>query len=298
MSRDEYLESVRRLLNGIRAGDYYEANLSMRFRIPSRLSGELVATELFDALDPAFGAVVQQGGEWLVSASPELFLRRQGRTLVTRPIKGSALRHEDGDLDRVEASRLVGCPKNAAEHLMVVDLARNDLGRICEPGTVSVVDFCRVETHPAVHHLVSTITGQIDQRVDLWSILQGTWPPASITGCPKIAVTQALAREETTVRGVYTGSVGLILPGGDFQFNVAIRTVTGGLPGVDGVRVWTMGSGGAVVADSCAEAEWEECLMKASPLAGCLLQGWESIPVGEEPHKYGIEHGPRVAVSE
>jgi anthranilate/para-aminobenzoate synthase component I len=271
MDRATYLQSIERLQDGMSAGDWYEANLSARLAVQSRRLPMELAADLFQVLDPSCGAALMTEHQVVISASPELFVRRSGNHLVTRPIKGSAPRHGQKEADLQQLQGLLSCPKNAAEHLMVVDLARNDLGRICRPGSVRVVDYKLGETHAAVHHLVSTIEGEMPESLSLAPILQALWPPASITGCPKVAVTKALAREETSPRGLYTGAFGVLWPGGDFQFNVAIRTLWSDAPEPDGSRIWTLGSGGAIVADSSPEMEWEEFLFKALPIVGALV---------------------------
>jgi hypothetical protein len=271
-SRDSYIHSVRELLDGIQRGDWYEANLTTRFHRRLDQYPEFLEETLVTALNPAYGAVVHGSGYSYLSASPELFLQRTGDRIQTCPIKGTAPRGMTPQLDQEQRQFLEQCPKNQSEHLMVVDLARNDLGRICTPGSVVVSDFGRVEVHPAVHHLVSTIEGQLRPAVSFWNILQATWPAASITGCPKVAVTRVLSRMEPGPRGVYTGSIGVLYPNGDFQLNVAIRTVAL-TSDSGGGTLMVMGSGGAIVADSHPEQEWQECLMKVVPLFGILETG-------------------------
>lgn len=263
--KSTYIRQVEELKRGMDSGDFYEANLTTRFRFFSTIQPEHLGERLFSELRPTQGIMVFRPSEAIISASPELFLRKQGRLLVTRPIKGSARRDADMKRDQHQANSLVVCPKNEAEHLMVVDLARNDLGRLAKPGTVRVVDYKSLETHAAVHHLVSTISAELEQDVSLWQVLQATWPAASITGCPKVAVTKRLAELEPNPRGYYTGGLGVLWPSGDWEINVAIRTCHGVLQG-DGSWLYEVGSGGAIVADSDPEGEWDECLMKIRPL--------------------------------
>ncbi|HEY3239535.1 MAG TPA: anthranilate synthase component I family protein, partial [Acidimicrobiia bacterium] len=191
------------------------------------------------------------GGKAVVSASPERFLRRRGHRVETRPIKGTA----------AEAAVLVRSAKDRAENVMIVDLARNDLGRVCEFGSVAVPALCTIEPHPGLHHLVSTVTGTLRPGVETGALLRATFPPASVTGAPKPRVLQAIEDLEVSPRGVYCGAVGWIDAGREaLDLNVAIRTFVTTSEGTE------LGVGAGIVADSDPAAEWRETELKVARL--------------------------------
>jgi para-aminobenzoate synthetase component 1 len=196
-------------------------------------------------------ALVPVGDVVVVSASPERFLRVDGRRVVTRPIKGTS-----SDADALRSSA-----KDRAENVMIVDLARNDLGRVCEYGSVDVPELCTLESHPGLFHLVSTVRGTLRSTVPTSELIRATFPPASVTGCPKPRVLQIIEELEPTRRGVYCGAVGFVdADRGVVDLNVAIRTFTVGADRT------TLGVGAGIVADSDPAAEWEETELKARRL--------------------------------
>jgi anthranilate/para-aminobenzoate synthase component I len=206
------------------------------------------------------------GQHVLISNSPEQYLRVEGTHIATCPIKGSIPRSEDAAADIDLRDRLAKSKKDHAEHTMVVDMARNDLGRICRAGTVEVTHPYALETHPALHHIVSTIEGQLaTPAISLSAILRATFPPASITGTPKIAAMREIQKAERTPRGYYTGAIGLLGGQGHVDLNVAIRTIVSSVCEQGGYQ-YEFGAGGAIVADSVPEDEYSECLAKAAPL--------------------------------
>jgi para-aminobenzoate synthetase/4-amino-4-deoxychorismate lyase len=237
----------------IAAGEIFQANLCLR--LEGGWSGE--PADLFTgaagALEPRYGALV--AGPWgsVCSMSPELFLRRRGRHVVTEPIKGTAPRHED-------PSALAASAKNRAENVMIVDLMRNDIGRVCEYGSVSVGELAEPRPAPGVWHLVSTVTGTLRPDVGDADLLRASFPPGSVTGAPKIQTMRVIAELEATAREAYTGAIGYASPLAGLELNVAIRTLE-----TRGDRIW-LGAGGGIVADSDADAELEECLLKARPV--------------------------------
>jgi para-aminobenzoate synthetase / 4-amino-4-deoxychorismate lyase len=237
----------------IAAGEIFQANLCLR--LEGRWEGE--PADLFARaareLDPRHGAMV--AGPWgaVCSMSPELFLRRRGRRVVTEPIKGTAPRGEDPDV-------LAASVKDRAENVMIVDLMRNDLGRVCEYGSVSVAELATPRPAPGVWHLVSTVAGTLRPDVGDADLLRASFPPGSVTGAPKIQTMRVIAELEATAREVYTGAIGYASPLAGLELNVAIRTLE-----ARGDRIW-LGAGGGIVADSDPEAELEECLVKARPV--------------------------------
>ena len=198
----------------------------------------------------------------MVSLSPELFLARHGRTVRTAPIKGTLPRR--GPSDAGNAAALLSSVKDVAENVMIVDMARNDLGRVCTTGSVTVPQLLEVQPHPGVWHLVSTVAGQLTPTTGDAALLAATFPPASVTGAPKHRALEVIAALERAPREVYCGAVGMASPVAGTELNVAIRTLE-----FHRDRVW-FGVGGGITADSDADAEWAECGTKAAPLLALL----------------------------
>jgi len=255
LDRDAHAAAVAEILGLLAAGECYQVNLTRRLTAPQAADPRALYRALA-TFNPAphlalcsFGPALE--GVAVVSASPELFLRIDGRAVETKPIKGT-------DTDPV---RLAGSAKDRAENVMIVDLARNDLGRVCEYGSVTVPALCTVEAHPGLHHLVSTVRGRLRPDVGLADVVRATFPPASVTGAPKPRVMQAIEDLEPVRRGVYCGAVGWI--DGDrgcAELAVAIRTFT-----IAGGHT-QLGIGGGIIADSRAEAEWDETELKGARL--------------------------------
>jgi para-aminobenzoate synthetase / 4-amino-4-deoxychorismate lyase len=244
----------------IAAGEIFQANLCLRLEAewkgdPLDLFARTAAT-----LDARHAGVV--AGPWgaICSLSPELFLRRQGRDVVTEPIKGTAPR--TAGLGPADASRaaLAASVKDRAENVMIVDLMRNDLGRVCEYGSIDVPALNQPRQAPGVWHLVSTVRGRLRAEAGDSDLLRASFPPGSVTGAPKIQAMRVIAELESGGREAYTGAVGFASPVAGLELNVAIRTLE-----MSGERIW-MGAGGGIVADSVAEQELEECFVKARPV--------------------------------
>ena len=242
----------------IAAGDIYQANLCLRAE--SRLAG--AGIDLFahaaERLRPAYGAYLRTSDGEIASLSPELFLRRRGREVVTRPIKGT-IRRDERAAERQRAT-LTGSDKDRAENVMIVDLMRNDLGRTVATGSVRVTALARPEPHPGVWHLVSEVRGTLPPGVGDGALVRGAFPPGSVTGAPKIKAVEVIATLEATGREAYTGAIGFASPLAGSELNVAIRTFE-----IAGDRIW-LGAGGGIVADSDPGAEYDECLDKVRPL--------------------------------
>jgi para-aminobenzoate synthetase component 1 len=255
-----YLEAVRRVLAYLAAGDVYQVNLTQPFAAP--LAGPPWA--LFVALARRhampYGAYLDLGEACLVANSPELFLRRRGDRVETRPIKGTRPRGASPAADGALAAELARDPKERAEHVMIVDLERSDLGRVAAIGSVAVESHARVESHPTVHHLVSTVSARLAPGVGLAALLGATFPGGSITGAPKIRAMQIIRELEAEPRGPYTGVLGLFHPAGDLELGLAIRTAVVR----DGVARYH--AGGGVVADSDPERELAETWLKTAAL--------------------------------
>lgn len=254
--RAPHRRAVQNCLAAIRAGEVYQACVCTRFT--GRIDGSPVRfyADLTAATAPAKSAYLQ--GDWgtVASFSPETFLRRRGTTVVSAPIKGTVA--ADADPGILSASM-----KDVAENIMIVDLVRNDLGRVADTGSVRVAELLNVVAAPGVWHLVSRVEATVAPQVGNDRLLTATFPPASVTGTPKLRAMELLAGWESDARGVYCGAVGLAGPGGLLDLNVAIRTVQ---IGPDGTAA--LGVGGGITIESDADAEWQECLDKAASIVG------------------------------
>ncbi|HET7665123.1 MAG TPA: aminodeoxychorismate synthase component I, partial [Mycobacterium sp.] len=254
--RDAHRRGVLECLDAIAAGEIYQACVCTQFA--GHLDGAPVDffVEAAGRTSPARAAFM--AGAWgaVASLSPELFLRRSGETVTSSPIKGTLPRHAD-------PAALRASVKDVAENIMIVDLVRNDLGRVALTGTVTVPELLAVRPAPGVWHLVSTVSARVGVGVPMGSVLAAAFPPASVTGTPKTRARQLLTGWEPHRRGVYCGTVGLASPVAGCELNVAIRTVE-----FDAVGTAVLGVGGGITADSDPGREWDECLHKAAPFIG------------------------------
>lgn len=259
-----HLEAVRQARRRIHAGEVFQANICLRLDAswPGR------ATDLFaqalSRTSPAYGAVFDTPHGAIASLSPELFLRRRGRHVVTAPIKGTSPRDPDPARAAAALAQLRGSVKDAAEHVMIVDLMRNDLGRVCSYGSIQAEREPTAEPHPGLWHLVSRVHGLLRCDVGDAELLRATFPPGSVTGAPKVRSLQVIAELERTGREVYTGAIGFASPVAGLELSVAIRTLE-----LSGGRLW-LGVGGGIVADSDPQRELEEALLKAAPIAAAI----------------------------
>ena len=263
-SPHRHLAAVERAVELIRAGEVYQVNVCTRLSAPFAGSAAGLFAAASQALQPAFGAFVDGPDGAIACLSPELFLRRRGRDVLTSPIKGTWPRRPGADDG---ADLLRNSAKDAAENVMIVDLMRNDLGRVCETGSVRVASLLDVEPHPGVWHLVSTVTGRLRADVADDALLGASFPPGSVTGAPKVRAVAAIADLEAAPRGAYTGAVGFASPSWGLELSVAIRTFE-----LSGGRI-ELGVGGGVTADSVPMLEWRECLHKAAPLLAGIGSG-------------------------
>jgi anthranilate synthase component 1 len=263
-----YIARVLRAKEYIRAGDIYQANLSRPWRVrPAAQAGSPAYARALDsamlyerlrARNPApFAALVQWDGVSVLSSSPERLLRVSGRDVDTRPIAGTRPRTLRPGEDAPEAAALVAHPKERAEHIMLIDLERNDLGRVCEAGTVIVNELMVTETYAHVHHIVSNVQGRLRSDVTPIGALRAVFPGGTITGCPKFRCMQIIAELEGEGRGAFYGSLGYLTPGGEMDLNILIRTMT-----LEHGQI-TLRTGGGIVADSDPERELNETRAKA-----------------------------------
>lgn len=264
-TRAEYVAAVARAIEYIRAGDVYQVNLSQRFYAPLPVPAPDLYRRLRRVNPAPHGGYLAVGGNAAVlSASPELFFRLEDGALLTRPIKGTRPRGKNLPDDARLWTELWDSEKDGAELTMIVDLQRNDLGRVAEFGSVKVTAPRRLETHPTVIHLVADVEGRLRPDRDRIDLISAGFPGGSITGAPKVRAMQIVRELERSPRRVYTGSLGRFGMSGDMELNIAIRTLM-----VDGDRV-RLAAGGGVVADSDPEAEYEETLHKAAGMVRAL----------------------------
>jgi len=270
-----YHAAVERVREHIRRGDIFQANLSQRWTVPRSRSG----LELFAALarvSPApFAAYLDLGDRVVASASPERFLEVRGGRVESRPIKGTRPRGAGPAADAAERAALLASAKDRAENVMIVDVLRNDLGRVCETGSVTVPELCALETFAQVHHLTSTVTGTLRADRDAVDLLHACFPGGSITGAPKIRAMEIIESLEPVRRHLYTGAIGYLDWRGDADWSVAIRTamVTG-----DAVH---FSAGGGITADSDPEAEYRETLDKAEGWRVAMNELGADLALGE-----------------
>ncbi len=257
IDRDTYDASLSRVLDLIAAGDIYQANLTFAASVPFVGNPLALYARLRQQAKAGYGALIDTGETRFLSLSPELFFALNGDTLTCRPMKGTAPRGDTPDTDRALAETLAVDPKQRAENLMIVDLMRNDLSRVATQ--VAVPDLFTVETYPTVHQMTSTVTATLKPECDAVDVLTVLFPCGSITGAPKQRAMEVIAEvEHARTRGIYTGSIGRLDPNGDAIFSVAIRTIA--------IRdeTATMSLGSGIVADSAADAEWDECHAKGA----------------------------------
>ena len=211
-------------LESIRAGDIYQANLGVRLEAAIEGAGLDLFAQGVEALEPRYAAYLARPGLEVASFSPELFLARTGREVLSSPIKGTRDRPDDPLLASLELDQLERSAKDHAENVMIVDLVRNDLGRVCRPGSIGVPEIARAEAHPGVWHLVSDVVGTLEVDRDDGDLVRAAFPPGSVTGAPKVRAMEIIAAREPTGREVYTGAIGYVSPVAGLELNVAIRT--------------------------------------------------------------------------
>lgn len=258
LSRAQFMAAVSAAQDYIAAGDIYQVNLSQCFECSAPTGSLFGIYDRLRSVSPSpMAAYLHLGGREVLCSSPETFLRMHGRSIETRPIKGTRPRFADPELDSRSAFELQTSEKEIAELVMITDLERNDLGRVCEFGSVKVSELLQLERLEQVHHLVSTVNGQLREDASQLDALHACFPGGSITGAPKKRAMEIIAELEPTPRGLYTGSVGYLGFNGESQFNIAIRT----LVNQGGVLSYHVGAG--IVADSQPEREYEETILKA-----------------------------------
>jgi para-aminobenzoate synthetase component 1 len=265
-TRRAYEAAVAEVIERILAGDIFQANLSQRFaaELPEGLGPLDLYRRLRERNPAPFASFLKLGDAAIASSSPERFLRLAGRRATTSPIKGTRPRDADPERDRALADELLASAKDRAENVMIVDLLRNDLSRVCRDGSVEVPGLCRLERFATVHHLVSTVTGDLRPGLTAVDLLAACFPGGSITGAPKIRAMEIIAELEPTRRGPYCGAIGYLGFDGAMDSSIVIRTFA-----MRGGRV-TFNAGGGIVADSDPAAEYDETMSKAAALLAAL----------------------------
>ena len=296
LTQQEYARRVTRIREQIVEGETYQVNFTFDAWVRSTLSSTELYLKLRDGQRTPYCALLCTGSRDLLSFSPELFFRKTGRLVEVKPMKGTAPRGRSVEEDERLAVALSADPKNRAENVMIVDLLRNDLGRVCEPGSIDTVKLFEIEQHPSLFQMTSTVRGRLRPECGFSALIKNLFPCGSVTGAPKIRTMEIIHALEKGLRGVYCGAIGYLSPQGKAVFNVPIRT----LQRSKGKRTWQYRIGSGVVWDSDADSEWKECLLKARFLAQDKerdFELFESLLFKNGNFLYLKEHTARLSVS-
>ena len=267
IDQKKYLEQVQKMQEYIHKGDIYEANFCMEFYAENATIQPLEKFQKLNAISqPPFAVFLKNNQQYLLSATPERYLRKEGEDLISQPIKGTAKRYEDPVADEKAKEDLATNPKERAENIMITDLVRNDLSRTAQKGSVQVEELCGIYSFMQVHQMISTITSKMDEKYSVIDVLRLTFPMGSMTGAPKISAMKIIEELEATKRGLYSGAVGYFTPEGDFDFNVVIRSILYNQK----KQYLSFSVGSAITALSVPEQEYEECLLKAKAMKSVL----------------------------
>ena len=267
IDQKKYLEQVQKMHEYIHKGDIYEANFCMEFYAENATIQPLEKFQKLNAISqPPFAVFLKNNQQYLLSATPERYLRKEGEDLISQPIKGTAKRYEDPVADEKAKEDLASNPKERAENIMITDLVRNDLSRTAQKGSVQVEELCGIYSFMQVHQMISTITSKMDEKYSVIDVLRLTFPMGSMTGAPKISAMKIIEELEATKRGLYSGAVGYFTPEGDFDFNVVIRSILYNQK----KQYLSFSVGSAITALSVPEQEYEECLLKAKAMKSVL----------------------------
>ena len=266
-SKSDYLAAVEKIKEHIAQGDFYEMNLCMEFFAKDAALQPFSVFNKLNKINAApFSALYKNGTQYLICSSPERFLMKEADTLMSQPIKGTTKRGTNEADDALKELQLQNDEKERAENVMIVDLVRNDLAKSCVAGSVEVEELFKVYTFNQVHHLISTIKGNLKQNVSGIAAIKNAFPMGSMTGAPKVMVMQHIEQYEKTRRGLYSGSVGYFTPQGNFDFNVVIRSILFN----QAKSYVSFQVGSAITFDSVAEKEYDECMLKADAMMKAL----------------------------
>lgn len=267
ISKEKYISKAGQMLVHIQRGDIYEANFCMEFYAEDTTIEPLETfAKLNEISTPPFACFFKNHKQYLFSASPERYIRKESSKLISQPIKGTGRRSADAQEDGDIKQQISENEKERSENIMIVDLVRNDLSRTATPGSVQVEELCGAYTFRQVHHLISTVTSQLREEFTPVQALKTTFPMGSMTGAPKISAMQIIEKLEETKRGLYSGAMGYFTPDGDFDFNVVIRSI---LYNAESNYV-SFSVGSAITAKATPEQEYEECLVKAAAMRRVL----------------------------
>ena len=265
--KENYLSKVSKMLEQIHRGDIYEANFCMEFYAENSQINPLEVYQKLNALSEApFAVYLKNNQQYLLSASPERYLKKEGTKVISQPIKGTAKRFSDSNLDEKSKLELAEDPKERSENIMIVDLVRNDLSRTATKGSVHVEELCGIYSFQQVHQMISTVVSEVEHTTSPIEILRTTFPMGSMTGAPKISAMNSIENLEETKRGLYSGAVGYFTPNGDFDFNVVIRSILYNAEN----QYASFSVGSAITSLSDPEKEYEECLLKAKAMFAVL----------------------------
>jgi len=267
--KKEYLETIEQLKKHILRGDCYEINYCMEFFAEDAIVDPLSVYKKLSKSSPnPFSALYKLEDKWLICASPERFLKKEGNKILSQPIKGTASRFlKDDSKDKRSKDELYASEKDRSENVMVVDLVRNDLARVSKEGTVKVDELFGIYSFPQVHQMISTVSGELKDEISFTEIIKATFPMGSMTGAPKRKVLQLIDNYERSGRGIFSGAVGYITPENDFDFNVVIRSIMYNAS----EKYLSFMAGSGITFYSDAEKEYEECLLKAEAMRGAIL---------------------------
>lgn len=267
ISKEEYIQTIKKIQQDILRGECYEINYCQEFYAGNACISPVAVYHLLTEVSPnPFCCFYKVDNKFLMCASPERYLKKEGETIISQPIKGTAKRGANEQEDQQIKLNLLNSKKDRKENIIVVDLVRNDLSRICEEGSVHVPELYAVYTFPGVHQMISTVKGKLQPDAGFGDIIRATFPMGSMTGAPKKRVMQLIEKYEQTKRGIYSGTVGYITPGKDFDFNVVIRSIMYN----ETNKYVSYQVGGAITFESNPESEYEECLVKAAAIIKIL----------------------------
>ncbi len=267
VSKEKYLDNISKIKQHIQYGDVYELNYCIEHYAENTLISPPTVYQKLNEANPApFSCLCKVDGKYLISASPERFMRKEGNTVISQPMKGTTKRGQNPNDDEMLKSQLYRNPKERAENVMIVDLVRNDLSHSAQKGSVEVEELFGVYTFPHVHQMISTVKAQLKEDIHVVDLIKQAFPMGSMTGAPKIRAMELIEEFEVTKRGLFSGSVGYFTPDCDFDFNVIIRSILYNSHN----KYVSFKTGGAITINSDPEREYEECLLKAKAMKQAL----------------------------